>query len=59
MYSVIHDGKPTNDLIAIKYLQALENISNGQATKIFLPIETSGILGGIGAVGELFTKDKK
>lgn len=58
VYDAIHNGRPTNDLIAIKYLEALEKVANGQATKIFLPLETSGVLGSIGGIAELF-KDKK
>jgi regulator of protease activity HflC (stomatin/prohibitin superfamily) len=58
VYKAIHDGKPTNDLIAIKYLEALEKVSNGQATKIFLPMETTGVLGSIAGIGELF-KEKQ
>ncbi len=54
VYKAIHDGNPSNDLIAIKYLEALEKVANGTATKIFLPMETSGILGSIGSIGELF-----
>jgi len=54
VYNAIHEGNPTNDLIAIKYLEALEKVANGTATKVFLPIETSGILGSIGSIGELF-----
>jgi len=51
VYNAIHDGRPTNDLIAIKYLQALEKIADGKATKIFLPLETSGVLGSIAGIG--------
>jgi regulator of protease activity HflC (stomatin/prohibitin superfamily) len=58
VYNAIHSGKPTNDLIAIKYLEALEKVANGQATKIFLPLETTGITASIGGIAELF-KDKK
>lgn len=54
VYKAIHEGDPTNDLIAIKYLEALEKVANGQATKIFLPMETSGVLGSIAGIGELF-----
>jgi len=57
VYGAIHKGDPTNDLIAIKYLEALQKIADGQATKIFLPLETSGILGSIGGISELL-KDK-
>ena len=53
VYGAIHKGGPTNDLIAIKYLEALQKIADGQATKIFLPLEASGILGSIAGVGEL------
>jgi len=54
VFGAIHEGKPTNDLIAIKYLEALGEIANGSATKVFLPLETAGVLGSIGGIGELF-----
>jgi len=53
VFGAIHKGDPTNDLIAIKYLEALQKIADGQATKIFLPLETSGVLGSIAGIGEL------
>ena len=53
----IHNGDPTADLIAIRYLEALTDIADGRATKIFLPMELSGILGSVGAIGELFRGD--
>jgi regulator of protease activity HflC (stomatin/prohibitin superfamily) len=59
VFGAIHEGKPTNDLIAIKYLEALQKIADGQATKIFLPLEASGILGSIGGIGELFKEYKE
>jgi regulator of protease activity HflC (stomatin/prohibitin superfamily) len=53
VFGAIHNGNPTNDLIAIKYLEALADVANGQATKVFLPLETSGILGAVAGIGEL------
>lgn len=53
VFDAIHKGNPTNDLIAIKYLEALGVVANGQATKVFLPLETSGVLGSIAGIGEL------
>lgn len=53
VYNAIHKGNPTNDLIAIKYLEALTAISQGQATKIFLPLEATGVMGSIGGIAEL------
>lgn len=58
VFGAIHTGDPTPDLIAIEYLKALQGIADGQATKIYLPMETSGILSSIGAIGELFTDQK-
>ena len=54
VYAAIHDGGPTTDLIAIKYLEALEGIADGNATKIFLPADMSGILGSVAGIAELF-----
>lgn len=58
VFKAIHDGNPTNDLIAIKYLETLKEVANGQATKIFLPLEASSVLSSVGAMAELF-KDRK
>ncbi|MGC9516942.1 MAG: SPFH domain-containing protein [Methanomicrobiales archaeon] len=57
VFGAIHKGDPTNDLLALKYLEALQKVADGQATKIFLPLETSGVLGSIAGIAELF-KDK-
>ena len=54
VFGAIHKGNPTNDLIAVKYLEALQKIADGKANKVFLPLETTGILGSIAGVGELF-----
>ena len=57
VYQAIHDGNPTNDLIAIKYLEALQRIADGKATKVFLPYEASGILGSIAGISELLKEN--
>ena len=54
VFAAIHNGDPTDDLIAIRYLETLQGIANGQATKIFLPLDTSGLLGSVAAIGEMF-----
>lgn len=54
VFAAIHTGDPTPDLIAIRYLETLEEIADGQATKIFLPLDTSGVLGSVAAIGEMF-----
>ncbi|MEE2768986.1 MAG: SPFH domain-containing protein [Actinomycetota bacterium] len=55
VYQAIHEGDPTPDLLAIKYLEALGTIADGQATKIFLPAEMTSTMGSLGAIAELFT----
>ncbi len=57
VFSAIHNGDPTPDLIAIRYLEALGQIADGNATKLFLPMEFSGILGSLGAIKEIFSDD--
>ena len=56
VYAAIHDGDPTPDLIAIKYLEALARVADGKATKIFLPADTSTAMGALAGVAELFTR---
>lgn len=58
VFGAIHQGNPTNDLIAIKYLETLTAIADGKANKVFLPYESSGFLGSIAGIAELF-KEKK
>ncbi len=58
VFGAIHSGDPTPDLIAIKYLEALQGIADGKATKVFLPLETSGVLGSLGAIAEIFGKEE-
>ena len=59
VFGAIHTGDPTPDLIAIQYLKALEQVADGQSTKLFLPMEMSGILGSIGAIGEIFNDQRQ
>ncbi len=57
VYKAIHDGDPSPDLVAIKYLEALRVVANGQATKIFLPTELSGLFGAAGGLAEMLRSD--
>jgi HflK protein len=53
VFHAIHEGRPTNDVIAVRYLEALKAIADGKASKVFIPYEASGILGSIAGIGEL------
>lgn len=55
--SAIHDGDPTQDVLAIKYLDALAALANGQATKLIVPADFSGVLGAVAGIGEAMRND--
>ncbi len=56
VYGAIHNGNPTKDLIAIKYLDALAKIADGNATKLFIPYEASAAMSSLGVIKEIFAK---
>lgn len=58
VFNAIHAGKPSSEIIALKYLEALPQIAQGTANKVFLPIEASGVLGALGGIGEMLRDDK-
>jgi regulator of protease activity HflC (stomatin/prohibitin superfamily) len=58
VYGAIHEGRPTKDLLMIKYLEALGKMADGKATKIFMPVETSGMLSTAGVIGEMLRGEK-
>jgi regulator of protease activity HflC (stomatin/prohibitin superfamily) len=53
VYEAIHEGRPTPDLVAIKYLETLQAMADGQATKIIVPTEMSGLAGTLAGIGAL------
>ncbi len=57
VFGAIHEGKATEDVIAIKYLETLEKIADGKSSKVFLPYEASGFLASLGSIKEIFNKD--
>ncbi len=54
VFGAIQDAGTDDRVIAIKYLEALEGIANGTATKIFLPAEMGATMGALGGIAELF-----
>jgi regulator of protease activity HflC (stomatin/prohibitin superfamily) len=59
VYKAIHEGNPTNDLIAIKYMDALKEMARGDANKVFLPYEATGLLASIAGIKEILTERKE
>ena len=59
VYAAIKNSKPDDKLVQIKSLEALTEIANGEANKVFIPFDATSALGSLGAVKEIFKDDKK
>jgi regulator of protease activity HflC (stomatin/prohibitin superfamily) len=53
----IHAGAPDSQLLAVKYLEALESLGDGRATKLIVPADYSGVLGAVLGVAEAMRND--
>ncbi|HDL03774.1 MAG: SPFH/Band 7/PHB domain protein [Candidatus Zixiibacteriota bacterium] len=58
VFSAIHEGKPDEELITLKYLEMLPKLAEGDANKLFLPYEASGIISSLAAMVEGIKGDK-
>ncbi len=54
IHGAIQNSGTDDRVIAIKYLEALQGIADGRATKIFVPADMSAAMGAIGGIAELF-----
>lgn len=52
VFNAIHQGKPTNELITLKYLEMMPKLAAGEANKIFMPYEASTMISSIAAMVE-------
>jgi regulator of protease activity HflC (stomatin/prohibitin superfamily) len=53
VYRAIQDVGTDDRVIAIKYLETMAQMADGQATKIFLPADMSSAMGAIGGISEM------
>jgi regulator of protease activity HflC (stomatin/prohibitin superfamily) len=58
VYNAIKEANPDDKLVQLKSLEALEEVSKGEANKIFIPFEATGALSGLGAAADV-VKGKK
>jgi len=56
VYGAIMAAKPDDKLVAIKSLEALKDVSNGTANKVFIPFDATKTLASIASLKEI-TKD--
>ena len=58
VYGALKAAKPDDKIIQLKSLEALKEIANGEANKIFIPFEATSTLSSLGTIKEVMS-DKK
>ena len=58
VYTAIKEADPDEKLVQIKSLEALKEIADGDANKIFIPFEATSTLSSLGAITDI-VKEKK
>ena len=59
VYTAMKQANPNEKLVQLKSLEALKEIADGEANKVFIPFEATSALSGLGAIKEVLTDDKK
>ena len=58
VYGALKAAKPDEKIVQLKSLEALKEIANGEANKIFIPFEATSTLSSLGSIKEVM-KDNK
>ncbi len=59
VYDAIKKSDPDEKLVQLKSLEALKEVANGEANKVFIPFEATSALSSLGAIKEVLKDDKK
>ena len=59
VYTAVMESHPNDRLVQLKSLEALQEIANGDANKVFIPFDATSALGSLGAIKEVLTPEKK
>lgn len=59
VYEAIKNADPSEKLVQLKSLEALEEVAKGEANKIFIPFEATSALSSLGAVKDVMTDTPK
>ena len=59
VYDAMMKAHPDDKLVQLKSLEALKEIANGDANKVFIPFEATSTLSSIGAMKDILTDSKK
>ncbi len=59
IYGAMKDAAPDDKLVQLKSLEALKEVANGEANKIFIPFEATSALSSLGAIKEVMKDEKE
>ncbi|MBP3708250.1 MAG: SPFH/Band 7/PHB domain protein [Clostridia bacterium] len=59
VYGAVMESHPNDKLVQLKSLEALKEIADGDANKVFIPFDATSALGSLGAIKEVVSSDKK
>ena len=59
VYGALKAAKPDEKIIQLKSLEALKEIANGSANKVFIPFEATSTLSSLGAIKDVMSDNKK
>ena len=59
VYDAIKKSNPDDKLVQLKSLEALKEVANGEANKVFIHFEATTALSSLGAIKEIMTDDIK
>ena len=59
VYDAIKEANPDDKLVQLKSLEALEEVSKGDANKIFIPFEATSALSSLGSIKDVMSDDKR
>jgi len=59
VYGALKSAKPDNTIVQLKSLEALKEVADGEANKVFIPFDATSALSSLGAIKEVLKDDKK
>ena len=59
VYGALKTAKPDDKIVQLKSLEALKEVADGEANKVFIPFEATSALSSLGAMAEAVKDNKK
>ena len=59
VYEAMMSANPDEKLVQLKSLEALKEVANGEANKIFIPFEATSALSSLGSIKDVMSNDPK